>query len=392
MDRQAAAFRDASPMDWSGWESELEPVPDSTPVRSVEEWEARRWDAGRTRPKSLPEARGALGARVRDPGAPDDDPGAYYDPDVRETVVPRAAGSLWVPWLADAARSQGLPVTIVPGQASRGHGGMRVVEGVVGHHTATPESAGGDYPSLRVVRDGRAGLVGPLCNYGLGRSGMVYVVAAGCAYHAGASAHAGFTDLNDEFLGIEAEDSGDGTWTPAMLAAYPRLVAGILTYARRGADRYVSHRDCARPAGRKPDPKGLSDSWMRERVAPLLGGYQPPPTPVPTPVPTTRGENMINNHRVSGDGWLRLIIPVGKASSVTARAWISLVGDGPAEASAHVWFQAENAGLSDGWLVAAFSDGLSRRPVLELPDGTVQINIKYSCPNGGSICIETQSR
>jgi N-acetyl-anhydromuramyl-L-alanine amidase AmpD len=157
---------------------------------------------------------------------------------------------------------------------------MRVVEGVVGHHTATGEGVSGDYPSLRVVRDGRAGLSGPLANYGLGRSGTIYVIAAGCAWHAGASRHGGFTDLNDEFLGIEAEDSGDGKWNPAMLDAYPKLVGAILRYMRRDVSRYVSHRTCAVPAGRKPDPGGLADTWMRDRAK---GGTQPAPVqPTPT--------------------------------------------------------------------------------------------------------------
>ena len=43
----------------------------------------------------------------------------------------------------------------------------------------------GDYPSLTTVTRGRVGLAGPLCNLGIGRTGRVYVVAAGVAWHAG---------------------------------------------------------------------------------------------------------------------------------------------------------------------------------------------------------------
>lgn len=179
--------------------------------------------------------------------------------------------AIWVPWLVDAARQAvagtGKQVIVSPGWQSRGHGGLRVVEVVVGHHTATPESAPGDYPSLAVVRDGRAGLAGPLAQYGLGRSGNVYVIAAGLCYHAGASAFAGFVDLNDESIGIEAEDSGDGVWTPDQLLIYPRLVRACLDYIRRGVDRYASHRTVAVPAGRKNDPAGISDQWMRQQAA-----------------------------------------------------------------------------------------------------------------------------
>ena len=190
---------------------------------------------------------------------------------------------IFVPWLADAARATGYPVIESAGWRTRGHGGMRVVEGVVGHHTATGEAVAGDYPSLRVVRDGRAGLSGPLCNLGLGRSGTIYIIAAGAGYHAGASRFAGFIDLNDEFLGIEAEDSGDGRWTPAMMDCYPKLVGSLLRYMRRGVDRYCSHRTCAVPSGRKPDPTGLTDAWMRTQAAKYLGAG---PAPAPTPAPS----------------------------------------------------------------------------------------------------------
>jgi N-acetylmuramoyl-L-alanine amidase/LysM domain len=182
---------------------------------------------------------------------------------------------VWVSWLEDAARATGYPVTVVTGWETRGHGPMRAVEGVVGHHTATPAGAPGDYPSLRVVRDGRPDLPGPLANLGLGRSGTIYVIAAGRCYHAGASRFAGFTNLNDTFLGIEAENDGSGGWTPEQLDAYPKLVASLLRRMDRGVDRYVSHRTVAVPAGRKPDPAMISDDWMRERASAFLTGGVP---------------------------------------------------------------------------------------------------------------------
>lgn len=178
---------------------------------------------------------------------------------------------IYVPWLADAARMTGYPVIELPGHRTRGHGGFRVLEGVVGHHTATSDKAGGDYPSERIVRDGRSDLAGPLANYGLGRSGAVYVVASGVAWHAGASRWAGFSDLNDEFLGIEAESAGYGGWSPAQLDAYPRLVAAALFMMRRGADRYAGHKDVCLPAGRKPDPRGIDTRWLQDVVRSYAG-------------------------------------------------------------------------------------------------------------------------
>ena len=174
---------------------------------------------------------------------------------------------IFVPWLADAARLTGYPVVEVSGWQNRGASGgvgMSVVEGVVGHHTAGPKE--GEYPSYNVVLNGRPGLTGPLSHYGIGRSGTIYVFGAGKANHAGVSDWAGFTSLNDKFIGIEAEDDGDGIWTPEQIDVYPRLVAAILYYMRRNADRYASHRSVANPAGRKIDPSGIDDAWMRSQV------------------------------------------------------------------------------------------------------------------------------
>jgi hypothetical protein len=179
---------------------------------------------------------------------------------------------MYVPWLADAARSTGYRVVEIPGWQSRGHGGMRAVEGVVGHHTATSQAAPGDYPSLGIVTNGRSDLAGPLANLGLGRDGTIYVIAAGLCYHAGASRWAGFTDLNDEFLGIEAESAGTGVWTDAQRDCYPKLVGALLRYMNRGIDRYAGHKDVCVPIGRKIDPVGIDTAWLRSRAAAITPG------------------------------------------------------------------------------------------------------------------------
>ena len=180
--------------------------------------------------------------------------------------------TVYVPWLADAARSTGYRVVESGGWRTGGHRGMRLVEGVVGHHTATSDSAPGDYPSLNIVTNGRSDLAGPLCNLGLGRDGTIYVVAAGCAWHAGASAWAGFTDLNDEFLGIEAESAGTGKWSAAQLDCYPKLVGALLKYMNRWTDRYAGHKDVCVPHGRKPDPVGIDTAWLRSMAARFMSG------------------------------------------------------------------------------------------------------------------------
>ena len=108
--------------------------------------------------------------------------------------------------LADACRKSGLPVVEVDGWRTRGHGHFAGLTGIVCHHTATPATAPGDYPSLRIVRDGRSDLPGPLSQLGLGRDGTVYVIAAGVAWHAGST----FYPRQDNWhtIGIEAEHDG----------------------------------------------------------------------------------------------------------------------------------------------------------------------------------------
>lgn len=221
---------------------------------------------------------------------------------------------IFIPWLSEAARLTGYPVSEVTGWRTRGTGGhergMHAVECVVAHHTAGPRA--GEMPSLAVIRDGRAGLSGPLAHLGLGRSGTVYVVAAGAANHAGVSTWAGVSGLNSRAIGIEAEDDGDGTWSAEQLDCYPRLVAALLHYMRRDASRACAHRECATPLGRKPDPAGIDMRAFRARVAGLLadplrliprGGAKPSPTRRPVEDDAMTPEDRRYFDKRFGDIW-----------------------------------------------------------------------------------------
>jgi hypothetical protein len=125
----------------------------------------------------------------------------------------------------------------------------------------------------------------------------VYVNAAGLAYHAGESQWQGndpggkpfaFTNLNARFLGIEAEDDGDGSWTAEQHDCYPRLAAALCYFMRRPASRVCGHRECAMPLGRKPDPTGIDLPALRAVVARYLADPQrliPRGTPPAPPAP-----------------------------------------------------------------------------------------------------------
>lgn len=166
--------------------------------------------------------------------------------------------------MVEASKRFGLTVEVVPGAETRGSSAFQPY-GFIGHHTAGP--ATGDRPSLNICVNGRPDLDGPLCNDFLTRGGVNVIVAGGRANHAGLGGFRGLVG-NSAVWGCEAEDDGDGVWTAAQVEAYPRVVAARLWLIDRDESWYAAHRTWA--PTRKVDPTGISDEWMRQRVAPLL--------------------------------------------------------------------------------------------------------------------------
>ena len=181
-------------------------------------------------------------------------------------------------WLAAALRAGGLRVIEEPGWSSRGTGGRFDPIGVLCHHTAG--AATGDLPSLRVVRDGRTGLSGPLAQLMLSRSGVYHVIAAGRANHAGAGSARWVpgNDGNRHLCGIEAESVGSrDDWTPAQRVAYPQGVAALCRWMGVRSNRVLAHREWA--PDRKIDPAFWDMDAMRAEVDRLLSGATTSTTP-----------------------------------------------------------------------------------------------------------------
>lgn len=237
---------------------------------------------------------------------------------------------------------------------------------------------------------------------------------------------------NDNAVSVETADTGTGfpawsgsdvpAWTPKQVDALVNLVAWAcrthdipcvlipdsrpgrrgIGYHRQGVDPYrVDGGEVWSTAYGKVCPGNRRVAQIpgiiaRARVIvgadPVPGPDPTDPGPTPTPTPTRRRDNMVKDIYLTGTGSRRIPLPVGQASAITEKAWVSIVGEGPEEASAHVWFQRATAGISDVWLVAPFANGISGRPVREFPDGTEQINVQYHFPNGGTISIETLAR
>ena len=170
--------------------------------------------------------------------------------------------------LAAVARRTGCPVIEVTGWKTRGRPGeMLGVRTITCHHTANG-GARGNYPSLRVVRDGRTDLPGPLAQYGLGVDGTIYVIAAGKCNHAGVSLKTDYT--NSYAIGIEAEAKGvPGTtsdWPPKQMDAYVRLCRALYEeFANVQVPDIRGHKETCSPQGRKSDPDFVM-ATLRARV------------------------------------------------------------------------------------------------------------------------------
>lgn len=187
--------------------------------------------------------------------------------------------------LADVARSAGLTVIEVAGWQARGARddrgavqGMTDVKTITCHHTAGPAS--GDFPSLRIVRDGRPDLSGPLAQLGLARSGAVYVIAAGLANHAGPSLDPTYT--NPHAIGIEAENTGTAgdPWPGVQIDAYVRLCRALADHYRVPYSRILGHKETCSPPGRKIDPS-LDMRALRARIAAIGTRPTPPEDDMP---------------------------------------------------------------------------------------------------------------
>jgi peptidoglycan hydrolase-like protein with peptidoglycan-binding domain len=192
-------------------------------------------------------------------------------------------------WLPHVLMDAGLKVATVDGWENRGRGDMGRIAGVLCHHTAGPRT--GNMPSLKIIRDGRDNLPGPLSQLGLGRDGTYYVIAAGRCNHAGAGIWNGVTNGNSSFIGVEAENTGlanDFPWPAVQVDAYQRGVAAILRHLNIGVGCCAGHREYALPAGRKPDPS-LDMTTFRSSVAAILNGAAPVPTLIPAVEPAGAG-------------------------------------------------------------------------------------------------------
>lgn len=172
-------------------------------------------------------------------------------------------------WMADAFRQNGLTVTETKGWKSRRSRGSFEPRGVLFHHTASNRHSGAK-PALGLVVKGREGakpLPGPLCNVLVGRDGVVYLIAAGRANHAGRGGPwRGIpTDSGNKYtVGVEVENDGKKEPYSKELLQVCDVVFATLLLGLQLRTKYLGgHREWT---DRKIDPRIDMDQY-RIRVA-----------------------------------------------------------------------------------------------------------------------------
>lgn len=98
------------------------------------------------------------------------------------------------------------------------------------------------------------------------------------AWHAGAGAWGGVTDVNSASIGIELANPGDRPFPAPQMAALERLLDGILARHAIPPEGVIAHADMA--PGRKSDP-GARFDWRRLARAGLSVWPEPAAGPGP---------------------------------------------------------------------------------------------------------------
>lgn len=208
--------------------------------------------------------------------------------------------------------------------------------GVVLHHTA----AGTDESSNRkVLRRGRAGLAGPLCNLYVRRDGTVEVITDGRANDTGkgsstvldevSAGRAVHRDAKDRGLGsdvsgnrwffdIEIDNRGTGTedYPSAQVEAAARSAAALLEHLGRDAGSLIFHRTWTSrkidPSLRDPDLIDLTRRFLEEREA--------ADREITAHSPANRHAHSTVEHRWGDEPWARYL-DRGGSSVPESRVW-----------------------------------------------------------------------
>ncbi|GHH57695.1 hypothetical protein [Lentzea cavernae] len=173
-------------------------------------------------------------------------------------------------------REFGVPVEFEPGWETRGNGSSAAYEGGILHHTGIPATYQNPGPGTRVLRDGRPDLSGPLCQFQNKFNGVVRVIAAHPANHAGAGAGRSMGPLprtrlfNPRVVGMETDYAGNSPMSPEQY--YVSKVFAIAVRRRYGSiERCRLHFETSEEgkwdAGWKPGTPIDANQFRRDALA-----------------------------------------------------------------------------------------------------------------------------
>ena len=187
-------------------------------------------------------------------------------------------------WLPEVLREFGVNVIEDKGWKLWGMGDFGSIWGVMAHHT------GANNTSTQFIRYNPMLSNALSSQIHLSRSGVVTLVGAGIAWHAGVGSYPGIATnaANQVTIGIEAQGDGQ-TWPAAQMDAYHRTCAAICWYLGLPASRVIAHHEWGGRAQGKWDP-GLNGRPMpmgpfRDRVQHYINQGPKPGAPAPAPIP-----------------------------------------------------------------------------------------------------------
>lgn len=185
--------------------------------------------------------------------------------------------------LADKLRSKKVKVVEVPGWETHARPYSFKPEAIMIHHTASSGN------SLKIIRNGRKGLPGPLAQFLISKSGQVYLVSQGYSNHAGTGVSSVLANArkdrapsgrakskgdmtgNKYFWGVEVENNGTGEAYPEVqIQALVTLCAALCELNGWSANRIVHHKEWS---SRKIDMSYRGD--VRGMVADVMSGKAP---------------------------------------------------------------------------------------------------------------------
>ena len=184
-------------------------------------------------------------------------------------------------WMPGELRAAGLKVETVKGWRTRGRPGAFDPFAVEWHHTGTKASKENPHPTLGLLVKGTAALTGPLCQLSPGFDGVIRVVAAGRANHAGTNRGSGPVpagDGNAQMVGLEFDYSGSQDMSDEQYAAGVKATVVLLRHFRNDQSFVRGHKETSTAGKWDPGRKGAgSPQYLMDGIrADVRAALAPP--------------------------------------------------------------------------------------------------------------------